>query len=186
MPVLSARDVAAALRDRLPGLAVTAEHKLLYYCQGHHLAATGEPLFSESIMAWNLGPVVAQLWKAERLGEVGEPRPITDEAALNTIGQVVSRYGRLRPTELIRLTHGEAPWRVANQNRRPGTSVRISVESIRDYFVSADEEADDEQPLPDADVVTEWLSRSRPGPDLTAPLETPDEILLLAQSSVGG
>jgi len=41
----SAHDVAAALRDRLPGLPTKKLHKLLYFCQGHHLAVKGEPLF---------------------------------------------------------------------------------------------------------------------------------------------
>ncbi|MGQ0776145.1 MAG: hypothetical protein ACT4NY_17255 [Pseudonocardiales bacterium] len=40
---LSAHDVAAVLRDRLPGLGAKKLHKLLYYCQGHHLATFGEP-----------------------------------------------------------------------------------------------------------------------------------------------
>lgn len=59
---LSASDVAAALRDRLPGLPTKKLHKLLYYCQAHHLAAFDEPLFSDSISAWNMGPVVGTLW----------------------------------------------------------------------------------------------------------------------------
>jgi hypothetical protein len=36
--VVSAHDVAAALRARLPDLPTKKLHKLLYYCQGHHLA----------------------------------------------------------------------------------------------------------------------------------------------------
>jgi uncharacterized phage-associated protein len=36
-------------------------HKLLYYCQGHHLATFGLPLFDESISAWDMGPVVGTL-----------------------------------------------------------------------------------------------------------------------------
>ena len=63
---VSARDVAAVLRDRLPGLGTTKLHKLLYYCQGHHLAAFGEPLFAETISAWDNGPVVGTVWRAEK------------------------------------------------------------------------------------------------------------------------
>ena len=60
MPV-SAHDVAAILRARQPEMPVKKLHKLLYYCQGHHLAAVDEPLFSESIAAWDMGPVVGSL-----------------------------------------------------------------------------------------------------------------------------
>jgi hypothetical protein len=63
---VSAHDVAAELRDRLPGLGAKKLHKLLYYCQGHHLATFGEPLFGENIGAWDMGPVVEPLWRDER------------------------------------------------------------------------------------------------------------------------
>lgn len=185
MPAVSAFDVAAALRQRLPGLSATAEHKLLYYCQGHHLATTGEPLFSESISAWDLGPVVSELWKLGKLGERPPPRPVTDEAALNTIGYVVHRYGGLRPNDLVRLTHSEAPWQAADQHRRPGTSARITIEAIRDYFVADQEAVAEEHPLPDSDVVSDWLKTVRAAPDLDAPEDTRDDLLGRAHA-VGG
>ncbi|HEY6595845.1 MAG TPA: type II toxin-antitoxin system antitoxin SocA domain-containing protein [Asanoa sp.] len=58
---VSAHDVAAVLRARQPALGTKKLHKLLYYCQGHHLAAFGSPLFAESIGAWDMGPVVESL-----------------------------------------------------------------------------------------------------------------------------
>jgi uncharacterized phage-associated protein len=63
-----AREIAAALRERLPGLGTVKLHKLLYYCQGHHLATFGEPLFSDTISAWDMGPVVGTLWREEKDG----------------------------------------------------------------------------------------------------------------------
>ncbi|MBO0869079.1 MAG: hypothetical protein J2P15_10980 [Micromonosporaceae bacterium] len=51
----SARDVAAAIRRRLPGVPTKKLHKLLYYCQGHHLAHFGVPLFAESVVAFDMG-----------------------------------------------------------------------------------------------------------------------------------
>jgi hypothetical protein len=42
---VSAHDVAAVLRERLPGLPTLKLHKLLYYVQGHHLAALDAALF---------------------------------------------------------------------------------------------------------------------------------------------
>lgn len=47
---VSAHDVAAVLRERLPDIKVKKLHKLLYYCQGHHLAQFDKPLFSEPIL----------------------------------------------------------------------------------------------------------------------------------------
>ncbi|PZS38029.1 MAG: hypothetical protein DLM62_15890 [Pseudonocardiales bacterium] len=69
---LSAHEVAAVLRDRLPGLPTKELHKLLYYCQGHHLATVDEPLFGETISAGDMGPVVGTLWYAEKQGRRAE------------------------------------------------------------------------------------------------------------------
>jgi Antitoxin SocA-like, Panacea domain len=92
---LSARDVAAALRERLPSVPTKKLHKLLYYAQGHHLAVFGTPLFDESISAWDMGPVVGSLWYGEKQGQVDGDSSRLDETALNSVGYVVSRYGRL-------------------------------------------------------------------------------------------
>jgi len=81
---LSARDVAAALRDRRPGLPAKKLHTLLYYCQGHHLAAFDEPLFSETTLGY-----------AERQEDVPRVHREMNEAQLNTVGYVLSRYGAL-------------------------------------------------------------------------------------------
>ena len=58
--------VAAELRTRMPGIGVKKLHKLLYYCQGHHLGTFGRPLFPESISAWDMGPMAGTLWHAEK------------------------------------------------------------------------------------------------------------------------
>lgn len=111
MSTVTAHDVAAELRRRVRGLGVKKLHKLLYYCQGHHLAATGDTLFAETLSAWDMGPVVGRLWYEQRQG--ADPPALTeaplDEAGLNTVGYVVARYGGLSGSELERLTHGELP-----------------------------------------------------------------------------
>lgn len=133
----SAHDVAAELRRQLPGLAVKKLHKLLYYCQGHHLAHFDEPLFHESIMAWDMGPVVAQLWKAEKEGRAPETPRTLDPGQLNTIGYVVSRYGRLTGHDLELLSHAEDPWRTADSHRTSGGTVRIDTSVIASFFRTA-------------------------------------------------
>lgn len=139
------RDVAAALRMRLPGVPAKKLHKLLYYCQGHHLAHFDRPLFAETISAWDMGPVVGQLWKAEHDGVQSGPSTALGEAELNTIGYVVSRYGALTGLDLEHLTHAEDPWQLADRERPRGGSVRIEREWMRDYFRAAarDHEADE-------------------------------------------
>ena len=160
MSVLSAHAVAAELRRRLPGVGVKKLHKLLYYCQGHHLAAFGEPLFADTISAWDLGPVVTTVWFQER--ELG-PRDVIEElteAHLNTVGYVLSRYGALTGADLERLTHGEAPWQDANRRRRPGASAKIPLEAIESQFKRSDE--DELTTLPDVEAVSAWLRDADP------------------------
>ena len=157
---LPARAVADVLQERLPGVGVKKLHKLLYYCQGYHLATFGRPLFDEALSAWDMGPVVGSLWFAEKQGipPVGDRSGPLDEAELNTVGYVLSRYGRLSGRDLEILSHAEDPWQRADHSRRPGGSVRIEPEWMRSFFAAADD--DDEIPL-DSEVVSEWLAGAR-------------------------
>ncbi len=134
MSPVSAHDVAVELRRQLPGLPTKKLHKLLYYCQGHHLAHFDEALFPESVMAWDMGPVVAQLWKAEKDGHVPPTSRPLDAGQLNTVGYVVSRYGRLTGQDLELLSHAEDPWRAADASRPAGGTVRIDTTNIREFF----------------------------------------------------
>lgn len=160
MPGTSAHRVATELRRRLPGVGVKKLHKLLYYCQGHHLATFGEPLFSETISAWDMGPVVGTLWYSKKEGSA-EPGPrVVDEGDLNTIGYVVSRYGNLTGNDLERLTHAEDPWRDANIIRPEHGRVRITNESIERFFrgnLASPEDAE-----LDAAELTAWLRQASP------------------------
>lgn len=138
---VSAHDVARDLRRRLPRAGIVKIHKLLYYCQGWHLAWTGTPLFGEDVEAWANGPVVADLWHDEDKSREGPPATHLPEDALGTIGYVVSRYGRLSGKELIRLTHGERPWLDVSESDAWRSPV-ISHEALASFFAADDERAD--------------------------------------------
>jgi uncharacterized phage-associated protein len=153
---LSAHAVAAEIRRRVPHIGVQKLHKLLYYCQGHHLATFDEPLFEETISAWDRGPVVGQVWKLEQIQGVPDVEGGLTEAELNTVGYVLSRYGQLTGKDLEHLTHAETPWQLANARRPPGQSAKIQPDWIRDYFREGD--CDDESPVLDADEVAKWLA----------------------------
>ncbi|MEU3163521.1 Panacea domain-containing protein [Streptosporangium sp. NPDC006930] len=145
---LSAHAIAAAFRQRQPGMGVKKLHKLLYYAQGHHLAAFGQPLFRESISAWDMGPVVGQVWGDEKYGALIEEPPELTEAELNTIGYVLSRYGGLTATDLENLTHSEAPWQRADRGRPPGGKARIELEWLQEFFANQVDD-DEDEPQPD-------------------------------------
>ena len=92
--------MAAALRARRPGLPAVKLHKLLYFCQCRHLATFGRPLFAEPVSACDMGPVVGSLWRAEKDRTAHEVRDL-DEAALNTVCYVLSRYDGLAQGPMI-------------------------------------------------------------------------------------
>jgi uncharacterized phage-associated protein len=173
---VSAHDVAVVLRQRQAGLPIKKLHKLLYYCQGHHLAAFGEPLFSETISAWDMGPVVGALWYQETNGLEPPPRRQLTEAQLNTVGYVLSRYGALTGMDLERLTHSELPWQEADKRRQPGESARIEAEHLQAFFRStgAPDDSDPSGLRLDADAVHEWLQ------DAAARRHQPKELDTLA------
>lgn len=156
----AASGIAAELRRRVPGIGIKKLHKLLYYCQGHHLGTFGRPLFPESISAWDMGPVVGTLWYAEKEGSIDPGPPISDEAMLNTIGYVVSRYGNLTGSDLERLTHAEDPWRDADRGRPAHASVRISNDQIERFFRG--NAADPDEVGVDKAELAAWLRRSSP------------------------
>lgn len=149
------------MRGRAPGLPTKKLHKLLYYCQAHHLATIGSPLFTERISAWDMGPVVGELWNEERrTGPAGGTGDL-DEVELNTIGYVLSRYGALTGKDLENLAHSEPPWQLANAHRQPGTSARIEIEWIRDYFAGpGGGEADEDGVVLDSAELADWLRGS--------------------------
>lgn len=113
-------------------------------------------MFAESVSAWDMGPVVGRLWHAEKQAGPVPDRRALDEAQLNTVGYVLSRYGRLTGRDLEILSHGEEPWRSADQHRRPGDSARIEPQVMRSF--SSRTTGDDEAVVLDSAQVTEWLA----------------------------
>lgn len=104
--------------------------------------------------------MVGTLWHAEKEGSAEPGPPISDEAILNTIGYVVSRYGNLTGNDLERLTHAEDPWRDADQNRAARGSVWIPNDEIACFFRDNADEPEDVGV--DAAELADWLRRSSP------------------------
>lgn len=151
--------------------------------------ATVDAVPAESISAWDMGPVVSRLWHQEKTaGRVETSAVVLNERHLNTVGYVVSRYGRLSGAELERLTHTEQPWLDADARRRPDTSAPISADAIRAFFVQQAAVADDEDEssaLPDSDAISRWLSDIRS--PTSANVVQPDDIdRLRARIAAGG
>lgn len=180
MSSVSAHAVAAQLRQRIPDIGTMKVHKLLYYCQGWHAAHFGDPLFTESVMAWEMGPVVGELWYQERNSDesVESGDGELDEGQLNTIGYVVSHYGSLSGNELQRLTHTEEPWMVANRIRveQGEPSVKIPFDALCTFFSEVDADEEEERLWPDPASVAAWRSHVNPIPPGNADVDSLDEV----------
>lgn len=111
-------DVASAIVVQLGEITAMKLEKLVYYCQGWHLAHHHHVLFNEPIEAWQQGPVVRDLYDRHRRQYLISSWPWGDESALNpvekrTVQWVISEYGDFSAVELSRMTHHELPWKAA-------------------------------------------------------------------------
>lgn len=92
--------------------------KLLYYCQGYHLALNKEPIFDNEIEAWEHGPVVNPVYFQYRdFGSfpISHNFNFEDDGDLpgetaSVIEFVIEKYGRTDAWSLRNRTHREAPW----------------------------------------------------------------------------
>lgn len=115
--------------------------KLVYYCQSWHLARHHVPLFAEEIEAWAQGPVVRTLYERHRQSYLVRSWPSGDPSRLGrpereTVGWVIGRYGALSAERLSRMTHVEAPWRVARAGLADNEPSRapIPLELMASYY----------------------------------------------------
>lgn len=101
-------------------------HKLLYYCQGWHLAWYGRPLFADRIEAWKYGPVVPAVYDLpwgkgkEPITDPGSPANLSRRERA-VVDQVWGHYCRFSACGLRDKTHDEPPWKdhyTPDQNAR--------------------------------------------------------------------
>ena len=111
--------------------------KLSYYAQGFYLAINDEPLFPETIEAWQHGPVVPDLYqkyKTYRANPIPIPEDI-DFSLFNTeirdlLDEIYCVYGQFSPWKLRDMTHSETPWIEAYQRE----NLVISLASMAKFF----------------------------------------------------
>jgi uncharacterized phage-associated protein len=109
--------------------------KLLYYCQGFHLAETGKQLFKEPIKAWTYGPVVENIYhkyKSYGWSSITPPEELDllqfTDYEIQLMDDVYNLYGQFSAWKLRDMTHEEPPWKDTPQNKV------ISNDKLRSYF----------------------------------------------------
>jgi uncharacterized phage-associated protein len=141
--MVSARDVAQYILDRCGAMPAMKLQKLLYYCQAWSLVWDQVPLFPDRIEAWANGPVVPNVWQANRYEYIvdrvsGGRSSKISSAAADTINAVLNHYGKKSASELSALTHSEAPWRDARNRAHVPSGERsdevIGTAAILKYY----------------------------------------------------
>ena len=113
--------------------------KLCYYAQGIITSMRkGEPLFNESIEAWDHGPVVPELYHKYK-PHGSSPIPVVSDFDVEQIDapdrealdDIFEFYGQYSAWRLRNMTHEEKPW-IDAYNSEKGRLV--SVEALLEFF----------------------------------------------------
>jgi len=141
---VSAHDLARYLAREQEGCSPWRLHKLLYYCQAWHLVWEEQPIFSQPIMAWANGPVLASIYPVHRgsfdaitswpLGRITKLSAGQRESA----DKIIEFYSKFGNWELQELVQHEKPWQDARQGvpQFERGNKRIKLESLYEYYSS--------------------------------------------------
>jgi uncharacterized phage-associated protein len=119
--------------------------KLVYLCQGWHLALMDETLFREEIYAYELDPVVKELRVRFRFfgsdplttATITDAERILSAGAKRVIDSVWNRYARIPTSRLVDLTHESgSPWSQIWDHTDPEDreNLIIPLPIIREWF----------------------------------------------------
>lgn len=115
-------------------------NKLLYFAQGWSLALRNKPLFEEELQAWDLGPVVPEVYHTfkpcgrDRIASVSGyyNDEIFDEDVLELLLNIEYNYGKYTASKLVEITHeNNSPW---SKVYKKGCNEVISKELMKDFF----------------------------------------------------
>ncbi len=133
MPV---KDIAQYILERNGPMTSMKLQKLVYYSQAWATVWDDDVLFDEQVQAWNNGPVVRELWEANKGKfkianvENGDSGSVSD-AQRETIGRVLDFYGAKNAQWLSDLTHMEDPWKDAFAQ---GQNTEITPQAMSEYY----------------------------------------------------
>ena len=125
------------------GISNLKLQKVLYFIQAYFLTneKNGTPCFRERIEAWDFGPVVPEAYREYRqYGSCNIPTTTSYmdfdvsniwNSQRRTYAEQKISGGDYSATDLVTLTHKQAPWKKAYV---PHMNNEITIESIREYF----------------------------------------------------
>lgn len=111
--------------------------KILYFAQVYYLVNFGRPIFSEKIEAWELGPVIPEVYrKFRRYGNkpivVIEDKSALAEEDKEILERVWNTFGGYSASRLVNIVHAHTPWKKAFVSKNK----IISCKALGDYYGS--------------------------------------------------
>ena len=111
--------------------------KLLYYAQAWYLVNYNVPLFNERIEAWELGPVVREVYSHFKRFKsspitytvTGEESNCFTNKQVNYLNEFYDVFSKYTAHELVNMTHNEAPWKEAFE-----AGYNISEKTMKEYY----------------------------------------------------
>lgn len=124
--------------------------KLLYYAQVWYLVNFDKPLFDDNLYAWDLGPVVKEVYLQFKQHK-GHPIIIKNEdeiknrikknikeSKIEYLDAFYDAYIRLSAHELVNMAHNEDPWKSAYST----TEKIINIDFMKNYYQNKYKESD--------------------------------------------
>ena len=111
--------------------------KILYFVQAEFLVSTGNVCFTDTIEAWDFGPVVPSVYHRYKVyGSASIPyfparvlgRILTRD--LQIMDEIIDECAKFSASRLVDITHAQTPWKKAYRS----FSKVITPESIKCYF----------------------------------------------------
>ena len=140
--------------DKDYGISNLKLQKVLYFIQAYFLISTPEQCFRERIEAWDFGPVVPEAYREyKQFGSSNIPNvsyyvemdfddfwkskvkkyrnEVISDGDKRRIEAVVDRFSDYSATDLVGITHNQAPWMDAYV---PNRNNEITPQAIKEYF----------------------------------------------------
>lgn len=135
--LLIAEYIIGYAKERNYAISNLKLQKILYFLQAQFLVSFNFPCFAETIEAWDLGPVVRNVYnKYRRYGSANiysgnlDLENLIPNREIQTIRLIIDRCSNYSANQLVDITHNQDPWR----NAYYGGNKIIYNEDIQKYF----------------------------------------------------
>lgn len=130
--------------------------KILYFLEANYLV-NGKQLFEDDISKWRLGPVVESVYHeyktfgSQNIGYVPKRLGIDSDGKISIISynpdaidpkdkeiinEIVDKYIKYDPFQLVKATHRHAPWKRDEQLINKGVSLLYDKEELKEFFIN--------------------------------------------------